>query len=101
MQNPFPQTLQLPLSLASKIVLGPGRLVQEGFSLTRDFVIITEGVLAWLTALTLGGELTSSASEVAGDPFARAWDEVMRSPRPLRHPYGESAEATGDTQPAA
>lgn len=91
----------MPTILASKIILGPARLIEEGLGLTRDFVIISEGIVSWLMALTLGGGPGSSASEVASDPFGSAWDEVVRSPRRLGGLSSETFSATGNSQPAA
>jgi len=63
----------------------------------KDIVIVTEGGLAWVAGGTLHGVRDVEAADVAPDPFADSWDEVVRAPRNLGGSFGVS----GHTQPAA
>lgn len=89
MQIQLGHIVQLPAELASKWMRRSGSMANEAFGLARDIVIITEGALPCITGLTLRSGRDIYAADVASDPFAHPWDEVVRSPRSLqRHPNG-------------
>jgi hypothetical protein len=82
--------MRVPIQLASKPFL---RAANEAFGVAKDLVIVTEGVLAWVTGITLHGIPDVYAADVAPDPFADSWDDVVRAPRNLG--------VSGHTRPAA
>jgi hypothetical protein len=94
MQVDLRHSLQVPLQLASKPIL---RAATGALGVAKDIVIVTEGVLAWVSGVTLRGVPDVYAADVAPDPFADSWDEVVRAPR---NPGG-SLDVSSHTRPAA
>jgi hypothetical protein len=96
------ETLLAPGEMASALILRSGSIASEAFGLVRDIVITTEGVLSWVTGLALRGGPDLYAADVAADPFASPWDDVVRTPRcHQRHPRGSVAPAGVDLAPDA
>jgi hypothetical protein len=85
--QPLGHFLQVPAGLASKWILRSGSIPNEALGLARDIVLTSEGALAWIVGLTFRSRPDRYAAEVAPDPFASPWDEVVRSPQSRqRHP---------------
>jgi hypothetical protein len=91
-------TLEL---LASKSVLRSGLVANEVFGVAKDFVIMTEGALSWITGFVLPGDPDGFAADVASDPLAHRRDEVVRVPRCLHHQTSGIAERSGPCRPAS
>jgi len=72
--------MRVPFQLASKPFL---RAATEAFGVAKDLVIVMEGVLGWVTGVTLHGRPDAYAGDDAPGPFADSWDAVVRAPRNL------------------
>jgi hypothetical protein len=96
------ESLLAPGEMARALILRSGSIANEAFGLVRDIVITTEGVLSWVTGLALRSGPDLYAADIAADPFASPWDDVVRTPRcQERHPRGNVAPATVDLAPDA
>lgn len=92
--------LQIPIDLANRSIVRSGRVAKEGLGLTKDIMIMTEGVLSLIFEMAVPRGPDLSASDVAADPFATSWDEVVRAPRAQSHQPTAGLDAP-DNRPAA
>jgi hypothetical protein len=76
-------------------------VANEVFGMAKDIAIMTEGALSWNTGFVLQGAPDAPAADVASDPLANQWDEVVRVPPSLHHQASGIAERSGPGRPAA
>ena len=92
-------TMQSPIHVLGGAVVRSAAIASQSLVFARDALIVAEGLFTWISAVSAFPEW--SASDVARDPLASPWDDIVRMPTSSAYAPGAGLVGPGHNQPAA